>query len=177
MEGEVGIHTNWLLRVAGCGTLCFAVLATLPRADAQQNEPVVQPSGAVAAELPDSPGAASSKAQPSLQRPANGTQLLAAQTSTGAIRDPQPEAAPSQSETLQENQPAAQKPVGTAAAGAIPTSGIAASQPAGVAVAPAKQHRVRTIILRTGAIVGAGIAIGAVVALTEATPSKPPGAH
>ncbi|MFZ0806235.1 MAG: hypothetical protein WAN03_08640, partial [Candidatus Sulfotelmatobacter sp.] len=56
-------------------------------------------------------------------------------------------------------------------------SGIAASQPAGVAIAPAKQHRVRTLILRTGAIIGAGVAIGTVVALTAATPSKPPGAH
>jgi hypothetical protein len=70
-----------------------------------------------------------------------------------------------------------QRPVGTAVAESPNASGIAASQPAGVAVAPAKQHRVRTIILRTGAIVGAGVAIGTVVALTEATPSKPPGAH
>lgn len=80
---------------------------------------------------------------------------------------------------FQESQSATQnqKPVGTAAAGTIPASGIAASQPAGVAVAPAKQHRVRTIVLRMGAIIGAGVAVGSVVALTEATSSKPPGAH
>ena len=48
---------------------------------------------------------------------------------------------------------------------------------AGVAVAPAKQRRVRTIVIRVGAIVGAGVAVGSVVALTAATSSKPPGAH
>jgi hypothetical protein len=75
------------------------------------------------------------------------------------------------------NSPTPQKPVGTAAAGAPDTSGIAASQPAGVAIAPAKQHRVRTIVIKTGAIIAAGAAIGTVVALTAATPSRPPGAH
>jgi len=70
-----------------------------------------------------------------------------------------------------------QKPVGTAAAEAPDTSGVAASQPAGVAVAPAKQHRVRTIMLKTGAIIGVAVAVGAVVALSAGTSSKPPGAH
>jgi hypothetical protein len=56
-------------------------------------------------------------------------------------------------------------------------SGVAASQPAGVAIAPAKQRRVRLIVIRVGAILGAGAAVGTVVALTQATPSKPPGAH
>jgi hypothetical protein len=70
-----------------------------------------------------------------------------------------------------------QRPVGTAAAEAPKVSGITAAQPAGVAIAPAKQRRMRTIVLRVGAIVGAGAALGAVIALTEATPSKPPGAH
>ncbi|MGC2472849.1 MAG: hypothetical protein WA485_00830 [Candidatus Sulfotelmatobacter sp.] len=70
-----------------------------------------------------------------------------------------------------------QRPVGTAAAEAPKVSGITAAQPAGVAIAPAKQRRMRTIVLKVGAIVGAGAALGAVIALTEATPSKPPGAH
>lgn len=70
-----------------------------------------------------------------------------------------------------------QRPVGTAAAEAPKVSGITAAQPAGVAIAPAKQRRVRTIVLRVGAIVGAGAALGTVIALTEGTSSKPPGAH
>jgi len=73
--------------------------------------------------------------------------------------------------------PGPQKPVGTATAETPNVSGVAASQPAGIAMAPAKQRRVRTIVFRVGAIVGAGVAVGTVVALTRATPSKPPGAH
>ncbi len=70
-----------------------------------------------------------------------------------------------------------QRPVGTAAAEAPKVSGITAAQPAGVAIAPAKQHRVRKIVLRVGAIAGAGAALGTVIALTAGTSSKPPGAH
>ncbi len=33
------------------------------------------------------------------------------------------------------------------------------------------------MVIRMGALIGAGVAVGSVVALTEATPSKPPGAH
>ena len=114
-------------------------------------------------ELPDSPGAIVSKSEASQQ-----------QRSGNAASAPNSQ--PVQTQPAQ-SQPPPQKPVGTAAAEAPNTSGIAASQPAGVAVAPAKQHRVRTIVLRTGAIIGAGVAVGTVVALTSATSSKPPGAH
>lgn len=113
-------------------------------------------------ELPDSPGAILAQVQapsvpqnqPSATAPQNG-----AQPQTPASQTP------------------AQKPVGTAAAEAPSTSGIAASQPAGVAIAPAKQRRARTIIIRTGAIIGAAVGIGVVVALTAGTSSRPPGAH
>jgi hypothetical protein len=43
-----------------------------------------------------------------------------------------------------------QTPVGTAAAEALRVSGVAASQPAGVEIAPAKRCRVRTIVIRVG---------------------------
>jgi cobalamin biosynthesis Mg chelatase CobN len=76
-----------------------------------------------------------------------------------------------------EAQPPGQKPVGTAAAGSVPTTGVAASQPAGNAIAPGKQRRVRSLVLKTGAIIAAGVAIGTVAGLTLATSSKPPGAH
>jgi hypothetical protein len=112
-------------------------------------------------ELPDSPGAVASRAEENAQQQAGSapSKPQAAQTQ------------PAQS------QPQPQKPVGTAAAEAPDTSGIAASQPAGVAIAPAKQRRVRTIVLRMGALIGAGVAVGSVVALTAGTSSKPPGAH
>ena len=114
-------------------------------------------------ELPDSPGAVASKSEASAQQ----------QSGSGSPAVP---TQPAQSTTSQA-QSSGQKPVGTAAAEAPDASGIAASQPAGVAIAPAKQRRTRTIILRMGAIIGAGVAVGSVVALTEGTSSKPPGAH
>lgn len=125
------------------------------------------------------------------QAPQNRIETLP--DSPGAIR-PQPQAQPAQNPEdringstvliTQATEPqqstsstSAQKPVGTAAAEAPNAAGVAASEPAGIAIAPAKQHRVRTIVLKTGAIIAAGVAVGAVVALTAATPSRPPGAH
>ncbi len=131
---------------------------------------------AMPGELPESPGAVRAQRLGSTQR-------TAAQSS-GAAEPPSPTAQPSQSEpaqppsqTVQPSQTAPQQPVGTAAAETSKASGVAASQPAGVAIAPAKQRRVRLIVIRVGAILGAGAAVGTVVALTQATPSKPPGAH
>jgi len=70
----------------------------------------------------------------------------------------------------------AQQPAGAAAAQQAPTSGGAASKPAGMAIAPAKQRQVRSLLIKLGAIAGGAVAIGTVVALTKASPSKPPGA-
>ena len=70
-----------------------------------------------------------------------------------------------------------QQPVGTAAAGIENTAGVAASKPAGVAIAPPKQRRVRLLVIKVGAILGAGAAVGTVAALSKASPSRPPGAH
>jgi hypothetical protein len=67
----------------------------------------------------------------------------------------------------------AQKPVGTAAAPYERTTGVAASRPAGAAIAPAKQRRVRTILISLGVVVGAGIAVGSVAALSHGSPSRP----
>lgn len=110
-----------------------------------------------ALELPDSPSAV----QAGMQNAQQSGSSSSAQT------------APSPAEQDQKTQ----RPAGTAAAQAPLVSGITAAQPAGIAIAPAKQHRVRTIALRVGAILGAGAAVGATVALTAGTPSKPPGAH
>lgn len=67
-----------------------------------------------------------------------------------------------------------QKPVGTAAAPPESSAGITASKPAGAVIAPAKQRRARAIFIRVGLLVGAGIALGTVLALTRATPAQPP---
>ena len=71
----------------------------------------------------------------------------------------------------------AQEPVGTAAAESVETTGVAASNPAGAAIAPAKQRRARSILIKVGALVGAGVAIGTVAALSSGSPSRPPGAR
>jgi hypothetical protein len=123
-------------------------------------------------ELPDSPGATVSKSAGAANDAAN--QQTTGRSWTVAALSTQP----TQSQTAGTAvQAVPQKPVGTAVAETPNAGGVAASQPAGVAIAPAKQRRVRTIMLRMGAIVGAGVAVGSVVALTAATPSKPPGAH
>jgi hypothetical protein len=112
----------------------------------------------ISEELPDSPGAEWAKAEQA-SSPQGTSTSSSAQSSTEA-RQQKPE-----------------RPVGTAAAEAPKVRGITAAEPAGVAIAPAKQKRVRTIVLKVGAIIGAGVAIGTVVALSAGTSSKPPGAH
>ncbi|PYV95190.1 MAG: hypothetical protein DMG89_22555 [Acidobacteria bacterium] len=69
------------------------------------------------------------------------------------------------------------EPSGTAAAQAGKISGSAGSRPAGAAIAPAKQRQVRSLVIKLGALAGAGIALGTVAALSKGTPPKPPGAQ
>lgn len=67
----------------------------------------------------------------------------------------------------------ANRPVGTAVAPYEKASGVTASRPTGAVIAPAKQRRMRTILIRIGVVVGAAAAVGAVVALSHASPSRP----
>lgn len=135
-----------------------------PPAQSSGRNDVVQPSK----ELPDSPGTIWAESQSPEQSPA--TQSATQSDSQAPDNNPQAPDNKKKDEKLQ-------RPVGTAAAEAPKVSGVTAAQPAGAAIAPAKQHRVRTIVIRVGAILGAGAAVGTVVALSAATPSKPPGAH
>lgn len=121
-----------------------------PEATQTGSAPASQPA---AETLPDSPGA---------RRPQDA-QDTAAQS--GASQSPP------------QKQDGSQKPVGTAAAETATTTGFAASRPAGAALAPAKQKRTRTILISVGAIAGAAVALGLVVALSKGTPSKPPGSQ
>lgn len=70
-----------------------------------------------------------------------------------------------------------QQPQGAAAARAQPTTGTAASQPAGAALAPARQKRSRSFLIHVGVVAAATIAVGTVVALSEASSTKPPGSR
>jgi hypothetical protein len=162
------IWTKMLAHIAvGAFTVSSFQAAVLP-ANAQQTAPP-----AVNQEKPDQ------------QPPSSNQQQLTTADPQSAAQQPTPPPIPTPSSSndslpqAPEPQPlnTPQKPVGTAAAETPSASGVAASQPAGVAIAPAKQRRVRTIVLRVGALVGVGVAVGTVVALTRATPSKPPGAR
>ncbi|MGA7220771.1 MAG: hypothetical protein WBX38_20820 [Candidatus Sulfotelmatobacter sp.] len=164
-----------MLKTFSFSLLCVAALAGVMSPAAAQTAntkpdsvvPAAPADSVRANELPDSPGALLARAvDPSSESPAQGLAIATLQQSSAT----QP-----QSQTQQNAAP--QKPVGTAAAEAPNASGVAASQPAGVAIAPAKQRRARTIVIRVGAIIAAGAAVGTVVALTAATSSKPPGTH
>lgn len=67
-------------------------------------------------------------------------------------------------------------PLGTAAAEKGQTAGGGASRPAGVAIAPAKQKRSRSLLIKLGALAAAGAAVGTVYALSRGTGSTPAGA-
>lgn len=67
----------------------------------------------------------------------------------------------------------AANPVGTAAAPLKPTMGVAASRPAGAVIAPAKQRRIRAFVIGISVVVGAGVALGTVAALSHSTSSQP----
>jgi hypothetical protein len=75
------------------------------------------------------------------------------------------------SQDQQQNGPA--QPVGTAAAPAVKSTGVAGSRVSGAAIAPAKQRRVHTFLIRVAVVVAACVAVGTVVGLTHATPSAP----
>jgi hypothetical protein len=92
-------------------------------------------------------------------------------------QQPSTNAAPAQTTTIPEGpKPKPQtEPVGAATAESVPTSGGAAAKPAGVAIAPAKQHQTRSLILKLGAVAAAGAALGTIFALSHGTSSTPPG--
>ena len=70
-----------------------------------------------------------------------------------------------------------QQPLGTAAAEKGVTTGGAASKPAGIAVAGKKQNQSRGLLIKVGAALAAGAALGTVYALSRSTSPTPPGAR
>lgn len=95
-------------------------------------------------------------------------QTAPAQQSSSPQTAPQP---PQQQPRQEPNTPS--QPMGTAAAPAEPVSGVSASRPAGAAIAPAKQKRTHTILIRMSILVGAAVAIGTVAALSASSPGRP----
>ncbi len=134
------------IRVHAARLLAILLMASFAGAEilpAQQTGPAQQP----AVPAPLSPGNSSPNA---------GSQAGAAQ---------QPD------EDQQQREPASA--VGTAAAPEAKASGVMSTRPAGAAMAPAKQRRVRSFLIKVGAVVGAAVAVGTVAALSKSSPSRP----
>ncbi len=160
-----------LRQIAACVVLLslvpFVSAEALAAQDQNSNE-----QGAVASSAQTQPSESGQKSNP------GPSQAEAFPNSPGAVRSQTAENNPpflGQQATSGEQQ--AQEPVGTAAAESVETTGVAASKPAGAAIAPAKQRRTRSLLIKVGALVGASVAIGTVVALSSASPSRPPGAR
>jgi hypothetical protein len=130
--------------LSGAAEPLLAQESSAPQSSGQTQNPPKPP-----IELPDSPGRSTQQAPPAQQTPGQ----------------PQNGSAP------QSNGP---QPSGTAAAPSVPVTGGAASQPAGVAIAPPKQRQIRSLLIKLGFIAGAGVALGTVAALTAASPSHVP---
>jgi hypothetical protein len=150
----------WLRRTVG---ICLIACLELPVG------------GVVTAHAQQSPQASSAPAdqsEPQTSKPVPDAPAPAgAQTSAGQTN-------PSGAATLPQNaqeppKPQNGAPVGTAVAPYEKGVGVAASRPAGAVIAPAKQKRTRSFVIKVGLLVGAAAAIGTVVALSNASPSRP----
>jgi hypothetical protein len=156
----------------------------------QQNQPAAQPQTAPANTQPTAPANTDqqTQSQPQQTNP-SGTSVNPSQAplqpvttypdASGQQQQEQPivNTAPAQSNLPEGPQPKKQstEPVGAASAESVPTAGGAAAKPAGVAIAPAKQHQTRSLMIKVGAALAAGAALGTVFALSHGTSSTPPG--
>jgi hypothetical protein len=170
-----GHWLSWLRRqTAGCLMLLliapFVAAGTSPQQETNPSQQADASSAQAQSQNSDS-GAKKGNAEASQPE----TQSNSLPNSPGSVRSQtvadsrqfstQPSPNPQQNST--------QEPVGTAAAQFVMTTGVAASKPAGAAIAPAKQRRARSILIKVGVIVGAGVAVGTVAALSSASPSRP----
>src|SRR5205809_1494683 len=132
------------LAISGAG-----MAASAQESGTQDQSAAASPSNSSATpvELPDSPG----------------------KVNAGSSSAPQGNSTANSAQSAQSPQPS-----GTAVAPPVQVSGGAASKPAGVAIAPPKQRQVRSLLLKLGLIAGAGVAIGTVVGLSEASPGRVP---
>ena len=125
--------------------------------------------GSQPAQLPDSPGAAQAADQS--QQTAASPSAAGNQQGTGNQQSTGTQQGTGSQSTS--DQRSGTPPVGTAAAPYVEPGGVAASRPAGAAIAPAKQRRTRSFAIKVGLLVGAGIAIGVVTAVSLSSPSRP----
>ena len=141
-------------------SLCIVLLGQMDAVVAVGQEPTPQA------------GRARQAARPTV---ASGPQ----ETAEAVEHNPVPEAPiPQLSMLAQQSEPGQQtstpqQPVGTAAAPYERPTGVAGSRPAGAAIAPAKQRRVRAIVIKVSLLLAGAGAVGAVVGLSRASHSEP----
>jgi len=147
--------------------LSTSIAVAEPQEGNAKPEVPTQPTGPSSESTPRPPEPQSNNDQPLPDSPGAGQSQTPNQGDTGRPVEVPPQTTP---ETKA-------KPVGTAVAKTSKTSGFAVAKPAGSAMAPAKQRRMRTIVISVAAVAGVALAVGTVAALSSATSSKPPGSH
>lgn len=162
----MNISGHWLRRLLSAGIIvCLAAPcgeAAIVRQQQTESVPTVQTQSADSAGAAERPPADASESK----NPSGYSTSLIAQTDS----NPQSGTLPP-SPNQQQN--STSQPVGTAAAPYEKPEGIPASRPAGAVLAPAKQRRARSFLIRVSVIVGAAVAIGTVAALSKGSPSRP----
>ena len=185
---------NWLRRQVACCLVlvlaapfaeCATSAAEQAQAPSSQQGSAQQGSSDTGSQLPASSPPASPSPQtaspqtgttPSGQAPADASPAATAPATSPDGPAATPTATPQSSGeqgTTPQQRPGDNAPVGSAAAPYEKGVGNAASRPAGAAIAPAKQKRTRSILIRVGILVGAAVAIGTVVGLSESSSSRP----
>ena len=146
---------------------------TAPPQGQQQNSPAPQNGGQTgsAGQQPTSSGTTVNPSQPPLAPVTTYPNASDMQEEQGAAPANAQAATPDAPQPKQQ-QPS--QPVGAATAERVPTAGGAAAKPAGAAIAPAKQHQTRSLLIKIGAIAAAGAALGTVYGLSRSSPSTPP---
>ena len=166
-QGRRVIVRAYGIRFVACSLIALSMLQVTIVVDAQQ-----APSQQQQATGP------SQSQQSAAQQTVSAPPLMPTETPTDADQK-SPPSAPTPQISVAEQQPSAQQPaasqqpVGTAAAPYEKPTGIPGSSPAGAVIAPAKQRRVRAIVVRVSIILAAGAAVGAVVGLSKASHSQP----
>jgi hypothetical protein len=165
------ISASWQQRqIAGC----LVILLVAPFAEAATTRPEPALSSQQAQTAPtaktQSADSATDNSSSSNSQPEASTSSDNAASSKGISQDQSSDTLPS---APQQQQNGNSNPVGTAAAPYEKTTGVAASRPAGAVVAPAKQKRSRSFLIRVGLVIGACVAVGTIVALSAGSPSRP----
>jgi hypothetical protein len=161
-----------VLPFAGMGTALAQQTGNAPPVGAPNSQPAPVPRAPENA--PPPAGAATPDASQSQQPPGASTPP---DTGQPQQQPSQPELKPPSSRPAEPAQPNPDAPVGTAVAPYEKGVGVGASRPAGAVIAPAKQRRTRSFLVKSALVIGAAVAVGTVVGLSNASPSRPAGAH